>query len=184
MQNKLKHVNLETLIPARAMKNLKAFNSSCKLQSAVLIFLAEQVASEEDQRVARELFDRLDRNSDGKLSSAELIKLVSTGALDVDTAAANELITRLDADFNGTIEPAEFLAGMVEHHRMVAKEQLQRTFEKFDEDGSGAITSEELKRILGSGNEQWQTVIDQIDQNGDGKIDIKEFKNLMMNLGS
>jgi calcium-dependent protein kinase len=184
MQNTLKYVSLENPLTARALKSLKAFNSSCKLQSAVLVFLAEQVASEEDQRVARELFESLDKNSDGKLSSAELIKLVSTGALDVDTAAANELITRLDADFNGTIEPAEFLAGMVEHHRMVAKEQLQRTFEKFDEDGSGAITSEELKRILGSGNEQWQTVIDQIDQNGDGKIDIKEFKNLMMNLGS
>ena len=52
------------------------------------------------------------------------------------------------------------------------------------QDGSGYITPEEVKYILGFGkviSEQgWQEVVKQVDENGDGKISYEEFKKMMV----
>ena len=54
----------------------------------------------------------------------------------------------------------------------------------FDEDKSGTIEVDELKKILGkSGNFNegtWIDIINEADQNGDGVIDFKEFCDMML----
>jgi Ca2+-binding EF-hand superfamily protein len=67
------------------------------------------------------------------------MKLSVLGNIVADSAIAEELLARLDADGSGYVEPSEFLAGLVERSRLLTKDQLQRTFELFDEDGSGTV---------------------------------------------
>lgn len=76
------------------------------------------------------------------------------------------------------------------------KEKLLQAFKMFDIDGSGKISSAELRKCLGriivnileneiySNSEQsiWDNLIKDADQNGDGEIDYLEFVEMMENL--
>lgn len=58
----------------------------------------------------------------------------------------------------------------------------------FDKDGSGTISSEEIKEILGFGKtlseEAVNEVIRQVDANGDGQISFEEFAAMMKRLSA
>jgi calcium-dependent protein kinase len=60
---------------------------------------------------------------------------------------------------------------------------LEAAFNAFDKDGSGAISSDELKEMLGdeiTEENVWAELIQTVDQNGDGEVDLKEFKDMMI----
>ena len=57
----------------------------------------------------------------------------------------------------------------------------------FDKDGSGTISQDEIKEVLGfngSGlsQKQIEDIIKEVDENGDGEIQFDEFVNMMMKL--
>jgi len=56
----------------------------------------------------------------------------------------------------------------------------------FDKDGSGLISSEEIKEVLGFGKtlseEAVNEIIKQVDENGDGQISFEEFAAMMRKL--
>jgi Ca2+-binding EF-hand superfamily protein len=56
----------------------------------------------------------------------------------------------------------------------------------FDKDGSGSITPEELKAILGLSTKYsdkvWSEIISQIEHNKDDEVTYEEFKNMMHKL--
>ena len=61
-------------------------------------------------------------------------------------------------------------------------DKLRKAFEAFDQDGSGAVTAEELMAILerpGGGaplaKESAQAIVNAFDKNADGKLQYEEF---------
>jgi len=66
---------------------------------------------------------------------------------------------------------------------LLSKENLKRAFQLFDKDGSGGITPEEIKQILGIGkqaeSEIWLKLVSQVDKNSDGTISFEEFEKMM-----
>lgn len=66
---------------------------------------------------------------------------------------------------------------------LLDEKQLKISFQFFDKDGSGTVTTEELKDALGVGKnideDVWKEVIKEVDINGDGEIDFEEFKVMM-----
>ena len=90
----------------------------------------------------------------------------------------------VDTDENGYIEYSEFLTAALVRDVLLSKDNLEFAFRLFDSDGSGSISANELREMLGAdviSNEQvWKDLIERVDQNGDGEIDIKEFKAMMM----
>jgi Ca2+-binding EF-hand superfamily protein len=58
----------------------------------------------------------------------------------------------------------------------------------FDKDGSGSISSSEIKEILGFGKtlseEAVNDIIKQVDANGDGEISFEEFSDMMKRLSA
>lgn len=59
-------------------------------------------------------------------------------------------------------------------------------FRRFDKDGGGTISAEEVAEALGhdmaSEEKVWTDVIAEVDTNNDGQIDFKEFKLMMRKL--
>jgi calcium-dependent protein kinase len=64
---------LEEAVNSDALKNLKEFNSTNKLQQAALTFLTTHMITQEEMRELQKTFEALDLNKDGRLSKEELI---------------------------------------------------------------------------------------------------------------
>jgi len=56
----------------------------------------------------------------------------------------------------------------------------------FDKDGSGSISSSEIKDVIGVGKnipeKIWDDIIGEVDEDGSKNIDFEEFKHMMMGL--
>ena len=62
----------------------------------------------------------------------------------------------------------------------MASEQVLEAFQKFDQDGSGSISREELGEVLKSLDNAWEDeaideLLAQADESGDGELQLKEF---------
>jgi calcium-dependent protein kinase len=59
-------------------------------------------------------------------------------------------------------------------------EKLKAAFAVYDKDGSGSISTDEIKEVLGVGGniseEVWTQIVNEIDENGDGEVSFDEFK--------
>ena len=91
-----------------------------------------------------------------------------------------------DIDGNGYIEYQEFIAATYSKQKILSEINLRKAFDMFDNDKDEKISSDELKLILGVGNEEndivWSKIISEIDSDGDGVISFDEFKTMMYNL--
>ena len=69
---------------------------------------------------------------------------------------------------------------------MLSEEKLKVAFSYYDRDGSGEISIDEIRDVLGVGRsiseEVWQQLVKEVDENGDGEVSFEEFKIMMMGL--
>jgi calcium-dependent protein kinase len=131
------------------------------------------------------VFRSLDRNGDGRLSKEELMLAYRQHNTEEQTQEIVENVMRkVDVDKNGFIDYSEFLAASISHQTLTSKANLDQAFRLFDKDGSGKITIQEVKEILGGDQQMsdstWQQVMKEVDANSDGEIDLKEFIGMML----
>jgi calcium-dependent protein kinase len=93
------------------------------------------------------------------------------------------LIDSIDCDKNNYVEFEEFLSAFMDKKKLLSEENLKETFLLFDNDRSGKISVEKLKKIL-SGNSNvnnnvWNSIVKDIDKNSDGEISYEELKIIM-----
>ena len=92
----------------------------------------------------------------------------------------------MDVDGSGNIDYTEFVSASMERSTYLQEEKLWAAFQAFDTDGSGKISPEELKQVLGKeevqgikAKEFWNDIIQEVDYNGDGEVDFDEFLKMM-----
>ena len=89
----------------------------------------------------------IDKNGDGNITLKELKDALA----DVDNAdEIVEMMAGVDTDGSGTINYTEFLAATIEQSTFLKEENLRNAFKVFDQDGSGKISVDEIKSILGA----------------------------------
>jgi len=92
----------------------------------------------------------------------------------------------VDSDKSGYIDYSEFVIAAMNEKQLLTNEKLQQAFKMFDKDGSGLISAEEIKEVLGFGKtlseEAVNDIIKQVDANGDGEISFEEFAAMMRKL--
>ena len=167
------------------MENLKTFRADRKLQQAVLAFISSQLLTSEDEKELKNTFAQFDKNGDGRLSKQELIdgyaKLVGEEQAEEDT---ENIMTEVDINKDGFVDYSEFIIASMSKKKLLSKKNLNEAFAAFDTDGSGTITVDEIKSILGAveGNqsdETWNKIISDVDTDKNGKIDLEEFRDMM-----
>ena len=95
------------------------------------------------------------------------------------------MMAEADGDGDGFISFAEFVAlNTADLNPVDVMEDLRQAFSIFDLDRSGAISAEELERVLrGLGERasvaQCRRMIDGVDLDGDGLVNFEEFKLMM-----
>ena len=96
---------------------------------------------------------------------------------------AKKLFEQADTDNSGEIDYTEWIAATINKKEILTDKNLDAAFKLFDVDGGGAITVEELKKILGKGKnikeDVWNEILAEVDDNEDGEIDFEEFKTMM-----
>jgi Ca2+-binding EF-hand superfamily protein len=130
-------------------------------------------------------FTVFDEDGDGEIGVEEL-ELILNGL--GESADIEELETRLrevDDNQDGYIDFAALVTLMT--RRLDDAEtyaDLKKTFDQFDEDEDGAITADELQRLLGAvahrpTSVEAKRMVATFDRNGDGAIDYDEFLAMM-----
>ena len=90
----------------------------------------------------------------------------------------------VDVDNSGEIDFSEFVTATVNRGNLLQDEKLKAAFAVYDKDGSGSISTDEIKEVLGVGGniseEVWAQIVSEIDENGDGEVSFEEFKMMMV----
>ena len=95
------------------------------------------------------------------------------------------MFAQIDIDGSGSIDYTEFVMATMNEKNMQSNEKLMQAFRMFDKDGSGTISAEEIKEVLGyntSNSRVIEDIMKEVDENGDGEIQFEEFVHMMRKL--
>ena len=96
------------------------------------------------------IFLQLDTSHDGKLSVEEIKGGLqkALGTMASSQKLYQQILEALDKDCNNYIDYTEFLTAAVSKEKLLTKKNLRTAFNLFDEDRSGLITLDELKKVF------------------------------------
>jgi calcium-dependent protein kinase len=158
-------------------------------QQAILSYMVHHLTQKEDIGELRNVFLCLEKKFDGKLYFSDIIDGLKKGF--PNSSGEKEVLAVLkfiDQTNIGYLEYEEFLKIVMDRKTFLTEERLRVAFSLFDKDGSGSISPQELKDILGLqskfNDKTWDFIIKSVDQNGDGQVRLDDKKRLtLLNLG-
>lgn len=94
----------------------------------------------------------------------------------------DRILAFIDDDQNGYLTFGEFIVAAVNPKEILTKERLQACFKSFDEDGSGSVSLEEIKAVIGKQvnmpDHAWRKMM-QFDDDGNAEMDYDEFGQML-----
>lgn len=158
------------------------------MKAATFAFIAGQLLSKSEKDNLARVFKAFDTNGDGKLSMEE----VKTGYLEhygkvMSDEEIEMMFKSVDSDNSGFIDYSEFVVAAMNEKQLTSNDKLLAAFKMFDKDGSGMISANEIRDVLGFGgnldSEAVENIIKSCDDNGDGEISFEEFVAMMKKIG-
>eukprot|EP00930_Biecheleria_cincta_P084316 TRINITY_DN73801_c0_g1_i1.p1 TRINITY_DN73801_c0_g1~~TRINITY_DN73801_c0_g1_i1.p1 ORF type:complete len:202 (-),score=57.99 TRINITY_DN73801_c0_g1_i1:106-711(-) len=161
-------------------------NSSRNTSKGIPSFKAPNTGGKLGDDVLEEIkqaFDLFDADGSGDIDSKELHTAMRELGFKTTKEEIDKMISEVDADGSGEIDFEEFTM-MVTQKIMDRKPQVEKAFRMFDNDNSGYINMQKLKRIsrmLGDAvsDEELREMLSLADRNGDGFVSLEEFMSLM-----
>ena len=99
------------------------------------------------------LFTDLNYKHNGHLDKAEIAHAFNLYFKNkIDDEDVDKIFNAIDVNGSGTIEFTEFLLACIPEKVILSKENMAVVFKFFDDDGSGQISKEEIKRVFSSKN--------------------------------
>ena len=139
-------------------------------------------------------FAGLDKDGDGDVTVEELRSILQAMRLKLKITdfQINKVISQLDKDGDGTIDTKELMDAIkkfdtdgVIYKALHYRSTIRQDFQKYDEDGSGFISKDELVAIIKDRTgidipqKHIERLIKDSDENDDNQINYEEFVTLM-----
>ena len=143
--------------------------------------------SKEEKEHLEKIFKSIDKDGDGHLSKEEILAGYEDHfGIPISDEEVDKMFLNIDVDGNGTIDYTEFVMATMNEKNQNNNDKLMQAFKMFDKDGSGTITKDEIKEVLGFDSSIDMKLIDniikEVDENGDGEIQFDEFCHMMKKL--
>ncbi|CDY10803.1 BnaA05g11330D [Brassica napus] len=159
------------------MKRFGAMNKLKKLALNVIVEgLEEELIKDDKDRD----FKNMDTDGTGSITYGELRIGLSAPRShpNLSLSEAKQLMEAADVDGNGRMDLCEYISATTETNVLVTDENLHKAFQYFDKDGSGYITKNNLKHVVGD-EANAKNIISEVDTDNDGRIDYEEFCAMM-----
>jgi len=162
------------------VSNMKQIRTTNAFTRAAMTCVAKAL-DDSSIKDLRDQFHAIDTDGNGVITFEEMKKACQNSQ--IDCADLETLFKEADTDGNGHFEWTEFLTCMLQVNQMKETDALWEAFCVFDSDGSGQISSSEMKEMLSVQHVDLDEaaldkLIAQHDQNGDNMIDFEEFMQL------
>ena len=123
--------------------------------------MAILAASENELHKLKQMFRDLDSDKNGQLNKQEIqegfqnlkkdLKLTRQKSIAPwSELEYDEILVSMDRNGDGSISTEEFIAAAIDKAALLTAENIKRTFNLIDEDGSGYLSIEELKKAFTS----------------------------------
>merc|ERR1711939_541442 len=104
--------------------------------------------TEEQKQEIREAFDLFDTDGSGTIDAKELKVAMRALGFEPKKEEIRKMIADADRDQSGVIDFSEFIELMTQKMaERDPKEEMQKAFQLFDDDGTGKISFKNLKRV-------------------------------------
>jgi centrin-1 len=141
--------------------------------------------NEEEIEELREAFNLFDTNGDGSIDPKELKAAMQSLGFEGKNHTVAQMINDIDKNGTGDIDFEEFLDLMtVKLGDSDTPEDVKKVFDLFDDDKTGFITIQNLKRVskdLGESmsDAELLEMIERADSDRDGQINFDDFYSIM-----
>lgn len=143
----------------------------------------------EQQKVdIKEAFDLFDPDGTGKIATKDLTVALRALGFEPTRKEIHTLVTDVVPECPNELSYEEFLKIMlVKMNDEEGQDEILRAFRLFDDDKTGKITFQNLKRVIAElgedlNDEEIQDMINMVDEDGDGEISLVEFAKLFKNM--
>lgn len=146
----------------------------------------EKKLTEEQYAEYKEAFSLFEKGSDHAITAKDLGTVLRSLGHNPTDAELQGLIKEVDADGNGVIDFSEFLQSTAQKTKNTIDEaELKEAFRIFDKDGTGGISSAELRAIMtGLGEKLTDAEVDEMiretDTGRNGFIKLDHFLQVML----
>lgn len=141
--------------------------------------------NEEEIEELREAFELFDTDGNGTIDPNELKSAMKSLGLEAKNHTVYQMISDIDKDGTGDIDFDEFLDLMtVKLGDSDSEQDVRKVFDLFDDDKTGYITIQNLKRVAKDLDENMSDaelleMIERADSDQDGQINFEDFYSIM-----
>mmetsp|Transcript_11972 Transcript_11972/g.13611 ORF Transcript_11972/g.13611 Transcript_11972/m.13611 type:complete len:189 (-) Transcript_11972:60-626(-) len=140
----------EEKIDPKILEKLKSYKSVHLFKKAILNVLVKMLKPKETNKFAS-AFNRLDKDQTGVITFKEFSAALKKSDKKLTNDHAKSIIKELDFANNSKINYSEFMSACIDLEEVLKDEdRTQALFNQFDTNGSGFITSKDIKKALGS----------------------------------
>ena len=147
--------------------------------------MASHLTSKDEKKDLEKIFRSMDKDGNGTLDREEVLKGYEEHfGVQITEEQVDAMFKAVDLDGNNCIDYTEFVMATMNEKDLISNEKLKAAFRLFDKDGSGTISPEEIRKVLGinSSDKHLAELVAEIDENGDGEIQFEEFCKMMKRL--
>ncbi|CAN0918690.1 Calcium-dependent protein kinase 16 [Linum grandiflorum] len=180
----------EIPIDISVLKNMRQFVKYSRLKQFALriddsLQALASTINEEELADLKDQFDAIDIDKNGSISLEEMRQALAKDLpWKLKESRVLEILQAIDSNTDGLVDFPEFVAAALhvhqlqEHNSEKWEERSQAAFDKFDIDGDGYITPDELRMHTGLRG-SIDPLLEEADIDKDGKISLSEFRRLL-----